>query len=250
MAIMKKTEKIFVRCLLLLIVLAVLATLIAVLLWNGVIHLNHPSNKKYPIRGVDVSSYQGEIDWKTLSKQDIDFAYIKATEGSTHIDPHFMDNLQNAQKTDLKVGAYHFFSFDSSGNKQAKHFCEVVPAVSEMLPPVVDVEYYGKYSEKSKLSVRKIRLQLHHFIDKIQAYYGKTPIIYATEESYDRFIAGDFEENPLWIRSVYSGVAKDIDWTFWQFSNRHVLSGYKGDERFIDMNVYNGAAEEFRKQFG
>ena len=126
----------------------------------------------------------------------------------------------------------------------------MVPAVSEMLPPVVDVEYYGKYSEKSKLSVRKIRLQLHHFIDKIQAYYGKTPIIYATEESYDRFIAGDFEENPLWIRSVYSGVAKDIDWTFWQFSNRHVLSGYKGDERFIDMNVYNGAAEEFRKQFG
>lgn len=84
----------------------------------------------------------------------------------------------------------------------------------------------------------------------IDLYYGKTPIIYATEESYDRFIAGDFEENPLWIRSVYNGVAKDIDWTFWQFSNRHVLSGYKGDERFIDMNVYNGAAEEFRKQFG
>ena len=54
-----------------------------VLVWNGIIQLNHPSQESYPVRGVDVSSYQGEIDWQVLSRQGIQFAFIKATEGSS-----------------------------------------------------------------------------------------------------------------------------------------------------------------------
>ena len=60
-----------------------------IILWyNGLIWPNTPSKKKYPVRGVDVSSYQGEIDWETLENQDIDFAFIKATEGSGYEDRH------------------------------------------------------------------------------------------------------------------------------------------------------------------
>lgn len=46
-------------------------------------------------------------------------------------------------------------------------------------------------------------------------------------------------------RSVYSGVPDDVNWTLWQYSNRHHLKGYKGTERYIDMNVFNGSADEF-----
>ena len=71
----------------------------------------------YEVHGVDVSHYQGTIDWDVLS-QDLDFAFIKATEGSTHVDDRFQDNWQAAEQTHLYLGAYHFFSFDSEGHKR------------------------------------------------------------------------------------------------------------------------------------
>ena len=75
-----------------LIVCFVLATLI----YNGIILLNNPSLEEFPVRGVDVSSYQGEIDWNVLSKENVSFAFIKSTEGSTHVDRYFENNLNNA----------------------------------------------------------------------------------------------------------------------------------------------------------
>ena len=97
------------------------------LFYTGVLHINNPSKKKYPIRGVDVSHYQAE------------------------------------------------------------NFCSTVTPVEKMLPPVVDVEPYGNYKDPT------------------------------------------------------------VKWTFWQYSNRHVLSGYSGNERYIDMNVFCGSEEEFDK---
>ena len=71
-------------------ILVILFAIISVfLLYIGIIHINNPSKKRYPIRGVDVSHYQGEIDWDILSKEDISFAYIKATEGSSSKDETF-----------------------------------------------------------------------------------------------------------------------------------------------------------------
>lgn len=89
------------------------------MVYNGIIWFNNPSEEEFPVRGIDVSEYQGEIDWKTLSKQNIDFVFIKATEGSGYTDSCFVYNFDEAQKTDLRVGAYHFFSYDSEGAAQA-----------------------------------------------------------------------------------------------------------------------------------
>ena len=93
----------------------ILAGTAALLIYHGVILLNSPSETEYPVRGVDVSSYQGEIDWGVLSAQDLDFAFIKATEGSSMVDHGFASNFSEAQKCDISVGAYHFFSYDSPG---------------------------------------------------------------------------------------------------------------------------------------
>ena len=98
------------------------AAVLAALFFTGVLKLNTPSRERYPVRGVDVSSWQGEIDWPTLAGQSLSFAFIKATEGSGFTDPRFSYNWEEARKTALRVGAYHFFSYDSPGKTQADNF--------------------------------------------------------------------------------------------------------------------------------
>ena len=95
----------WLRILAALVVMTVFAAgIMAYLIWNGRILLNNPSKTRYPVRGVDVSHYQGEIDWKVLGRQDIDFAYIKATEGSSHVDEKFSQNWSCLLYTSERCG--------------------------------------------------------------------------------------------------------------------------------------------------
>jgi len=221
--------------------------LIALLLFFGVIHLNNPSSTDYPVRGVDLSTYQGTIDWDVLSAQGISFAFIKATEGSSLVDPEFQENWTAAAQTKLRIGAYHFFSFESSGEKQAELFCNTVDAVPGMLPPVIDVEFYGGFRSEKDIDVEAVKKELRTLVDILCAEYGMKPIIYVSASTYDEIVRDDFSDCDLWYRSVYSRVPSDVKWTFWQYSNRHVLDGYEGRERYIDMNVFSGSVRDFEK---
>ena len=234
---MKINKKLFISF----SVITVICITAAALLYFGITQINHPPKDKYPIRGVDVSEYQGDIDWSVLSNQDIDFAFIKATEGSSYTDEHFYENWENATKTDLRIGAYHFFSLESSGKSQAEHFCDTVQGVPNMLPPVVDVEPYGAYKDITEKDVS----ELTDWLTVTEENYGVKPIIYTTSKWYRKQIKGSFPDYDIWIRSVYSKPPKDIDWVFWQYSNRTRLDGYNGEEKYIDMNVFCGLAEEF-----
>lgn len=218
-------------------------SIIAALLYFGVLQMNYPSLKKYPVRGVDVSHYQGEIDWEILSNQNISFAYIKATEGSSYEDDKFQKNWSEASKTELRIGAYHFFSFESAGLTQAENFIDKVYVVDNMLPPVVDVEPYGPYIELSD-DDSKVLEELGAWLEIIENHYGMKPVIYTTEDYYDT-IRSHFNQYDIWIRSVYSAPQKEINWKIWQYSNRMKLDGYFGDESYIDMNVFLGTKEEF-----
>ena len=207
-------------------------------LYFGIIHINHPELSGYKVKGVDVSSYQGDIDWDVLASQEIDFAYIKATEGSSTVDRCFEANWNNSSNTDLRIGAYHFFSFESSGENQAKLFCDTVKAVSNMLPPVIDVEFYGRFHGADDIDVDAVKKELRSMVDILTEHYGVKPIVYVSSETYNLIVRDDFPDCGLWYRSVYGPVPKDVKWTIWQYSNRHVLKGYSGTERCIDMNVF------------
>lgn len=241
---MKKTNIISKVILFILICLTGIA---ASLLYFGIIHLNNPSSANYPIKGVDVSSHQGSIDWEEIADQDIDFAYIKATEGSNYEDSYFEENIKNAYAAGLDVGAYHFFSFESSGKKQAKNFCETVEPLEEMLPPVIDVEFYGSFKSEKDIDVNDIQYELRNMIDAIEAKYDCKPIIYTTNRAYKSILKGEFDDCNLWYRSVYTPIIGDVDWTFWQYSNRTCLKGYNGHEKYIDMNVFCGDKKDFKK---
>lgn len=197
---------------------------------------------RYSVRGVDVSHYQGEIDWQELAAQDISFAYIKATEGTTYTDDCFKKNWTDAAKTELKVGAYHFFSFSSPGAKQAEHFIEIVGSLSGKLIPVVDVEYYGKEQPDKEAVVQ----ELTDFLNTFEEMYNVRPMIYTTYTAYHDFIKGNFDDYPLWIRNVYFTPDWGMlgKWSIWQYTDREMMDGYSGEEQYIDVNVFYGNQEE------
>ena len=151
--------------------------------------------------GVDVSSYQADIDMNKLKEQNIQFIYIKATEGSSGQDSRFAENWENAKHAGLLSGAYHFFSFDSDGKTQAENFIKMVgPDLRGRLLPVVDVEYYG-----------------------------------------DKELRGEFDDYKKWMSSLYTPLSWNYkgDWYLWQYLNRGELEGYSGGEQYIDLNVLN-----------
>ena len=224
-----------------------ISAVLGCLLYYGILHFNNPSAKHYPIRGVDVARYQGEIDWGALAGQNVSFAYIKATEGSGYTDPNFAHNLEGALQTEgLYAGAYHFFSFDSPGATQAAHFIATVPNNPRLLPPVVDFEFYGGKGKNPPDREKTVR-ELSDLLNILTNHYGKKTVIYVMRETYDLYIAGGFEQYPVWYRDVFRTprISDGRKWTFWQFSNRHRLKGYSGVEKYIDMNVFNGTREEF-----
>ena len=225
--------------------LVVLAVLL-VLTERGVLWPNRLFAARYEVRGIDVSSYQGDIDWPTIAQQDVDFAYVKATEGSSFIDRRFEANLRGAREAGLLVGAYHFFSFESSGRAQAAHVLATVPDDEDLLPVAIDVESYGSFKARPP-DAATVRTELSALVETLRTH-GTEPVIYATQSGYDRYIADGFPDTPIWIRSVYvpPSMSDGRAWTFWQYSHRDRLEGYDGDEAFVDMNVFHGDLDDLR----
>lgn len=216
---------------------------VAAAVLNGFIIPNRVYARHYPIQGVDVSSYQGPIDWNRLESQDVRFAYIKATDGSGHVDKCFYDNWRAVSETDIKAGAYHFFRFESTGKEQAANFISTVPVAADALPPVVDIEYYGSH-DTHPLPPEKVVPELRDLLDALEMHYGKRPMLYVTEPSYLQYVYSYFDDYDIWLRSVVTDPPEG-NWRFWQYTDKHRLDGYDGKEKFIDMNVFLGSPEDF-----
>lgn len=191
--------------------------------------------------GVDVSSYQANINMNKFKKQDIKFIYIKATEGSKTQDDRFAENWENAKNAELLSGAYHFFSYDSEGKTQAENFIKTVGKdIKGRLIPAVDVEYYGD-KEQNPPSKEDVVRELKVFLEMVEKEYGIKPLIYTRTEIYNKYIKGEFDEYKKWISSFYTPLSwnyKD-DWYIWQYLNKGELEGYTGGEKFIDLNILN-----------
>lgn len=226
----------------------VLAAAAFLLIYNGIIILNSPSKDEYPVRGVDVSHYQGAIDWDLLTSHDIDFAFIKATEGAKYVDDRFEYNYENSQKSGIAVGAYHFFSYDSPGLLQAENFINTVKPFEGMLPPVIDLEFYGD-KQRNLPESKDVNEQLDILLAELEKHYGLKPVIYATHKSYSLYLSDRYNEYDIWIRSVFTKpvLCDKRSWTFWQYTDKEKLSGYNGEESFIDMNVFNGSLKQFKE---
>ena len=200
----------------------------------------------YEIRGIDISHYQGKIDWELLQnamieKSPIRFVVMKATEGASKIDPSFNENFQQAREYGFIRGAYHFWSNKSSARQQAYFFLDKVPLEVGDLPPVLDVEH--KPADKSVEDFQRDVLTWLHIVE--DRYHVK-PIIY----TYYKFKMTNlnnpvFDDYPYWIAHYYvDKIEYKGEWKFWQHTDAGRLPGIKG---YVDFNIYNGSFYDLKQ---
>jgi lysozyme len=188
------------------------------------------------LHGIDISHHQDIINWDTLkTNPEVQFAFAKATEGGDYIDTKFSYNWEAMGRNGIKRGAYHFFRAYGCGYDQALHFLKNVELQPGDLAPVLDVELADGMPREVILEEMRIWLQT------VERCLQIKPIIYTNQNFYEHYLAGSFEQNPLWI-ARYSQEAPMLTtgkrWDFWQYSHKGYLNGIKGH---VDLNFFNGS---------
>lgn len=197
----------------------------------------HPLTERidgFAVHGIDVSHHQIEIDWDTVATQNIDFAFIKATEGRESQDNCFAQNWSELKRVNIKRGAYHFFHPTLSAEEQAANFIRTVDMNFGDLPPVLDFEVTNNVAKREV--IKKIQI----WLDLVETHYKIRPIIYTNQKLYFQYIRSNFPDYPIWMaryNTFQPVMFANRDWKFWQYGNKGTIKGIEG---FVDLNVFNG----------
>ena len=191
----------------------------------------------YEIHGIDISHYQGKIDWEQLKNAMIEgcpvrFVIIKSTEGASRLDDHFRENFNQVRDYGFIRGVYHFWSNKSSAREQAYYFLDKVHLTEGDLPPVLDIEH--KPADKSVDDFQRDVLTWLHIVE--DKYHAK-PIIYTYYKFKEKYLSAPvFDDYPYWIAHYYvDKVQYQGKWKFWQHTDAGKLPGIKG---YVDFNIY------------
>jgi len=190
--------------------------------------------------GLDVSQYQGEIDWTQMHTiydvYPINFVFIRSTMGSFNTDKKFDYNWIGAKENGLIRGAYHFYRPDENSTAQAQNFIKTVKLEDGDLPPVLDIETMPKTQ-----SMERLIEGLKNWCTLIEEHYNIQPIIYTSDKYYEDFLRQHFEGYTIWIANYNFFVEKmKPHWNFWQFTEKGQI---KGTKYKVDVNIYNGTVD-------
>ncbi len=184
--------------------------------------------------GIDVSSYQKDIDWSTTAAdRNIKFVYVKATEGATFTSNHYRRNIENARRYGVRVGSYHFLRTASSIRSQFENFISVVKKEEQDLVPLIDVEYRRGWTNQ------QLRDSVKLFADLLEEYYGCRPMIYTSSSFFNAYLAPDFVDYPLFIARYSKSrpqLTHGAKWILWQFSERGRIQGI---DAYVDLCRFN-----------
>lgn len=200
-------------------------------------------NHKGKSLGIDVSEFQGKIDWDLVQTVEeeypIHYVFIRATAGYDRMDRQFERNWKAAKKQKLIRGAYHYYRPNENSIQQADFFIKHVRLESGDLPPVLDIEKLPQTQ-----SIDSLKVGLHRWLNRVEAHYKVRPIIYSGESYYDDFLKKEFSEYLFWIANYnFYRERIDSDWLFWQFTEKAAVNGIKG---FVDVNIYNGDFQQLQ----
>lgn len=187
-------------------------------------------------RGIDVSDYQGRVDWTAVANSGMSFGVTKATEGATFVADTFVANWTGIRSVGLVRGAYHFFRPKTDARAQAENFLRIVKLETGDLPPVLDIE------TTDGMSGETIAARMETWLTIVERETQRRPLIYTYPGFWERI--GDmkrFSDYPLWI-AHYTDASEPFvpggwgTWTFWQYTDRGSVNGVLGG---VDVNWFN-----------
>ncbi len=210
-----------------------------------------PLASSFAVQGIDVSRYQGDVDWQAVAGSGMRFAWIKATEGGDYLDDKFRQNWEQARAAGVARGAYHFMYWCRPAEQQAAWFVANVPNDPFALPPVLDVEW----NPQSKTCPRKLPREealrdMRIVLEGMERAYGKRPVIYTSVDFHRDVLVGEMQDYPIWVRSVkYHPSVKygDRRWHFWQHTATGQVPGIHG---YVDRNCYYGSENDWASWLG
>lgn len=191
-------------------------------------------------RGIDVSHYQGRIQWNAVADDpQVAFCYIKATESSTYVDDCYQTNIREARRHGVKAGAYHFFSPSTSPYDQLANMTAVVKKQDQDLIPLIDVEKIGRRTNPATF-VQRLKV----FLNGVEKHYGVRPLIYTGQNFFNKYLAGrlhgyrfmiaKYRDDPPEINDPH------VEVLMWQYTDCGSINGIRGNcDQSVFINNYD-----------
>jgi|GEM_PF-947881 len=202
--------------------------------------------------GMDVSHFQGEINWELVKKNEpkISFVFVKATEGINFVDAHFEKNWTRAKQAGILRGAYHFFESGKDAKAQADLFIDAVKKLEENdLPPLLNLES-GKFDELDEVAHDNYINNVFTWLEEVEKALGVKPIIYAspdfardylTDIKFSGYALAAAEYDTVSAAPKMWGAWEGKTWTFWQYSLDHKVKGITDP---VNLAKFNGSTRE------
>jgi GH25 family lysozyme M1 (1,4-beta-N-acetylmuramidase) len=195
--------------------------------------------------GIDVSNWQGHIDWDQVVKdtlpERLSFFIVKATQGVTIKDQYFDQNWAALEKNNVIKGAYHFYSYRDDPTEQANFFIQTVKLSTGDITPIIDVELACTNCNEVGIDKKTLIDGLQNFVDVIEKEYGISPIIYTYSNFYETYLKGHFEKYSFWMAKYASQPPSSLQFLqnqspesqlpltrMWQFTGSDHVDGIVG----------------------
>ena len=207
-----------------------------------------PNTLSTKIPGIDVSTYQGKVDWQRVKQAGVKFVFAKATEGATFKDKRFKENISSARSAGLYCGAYHFFRPKTALGPQVDNFINSIHAVGGTVLPALDLEVPADWRNIPRADRVKL---VKEWLDQVESALGIKPVIYLSS-SFPGDVLSNVHElaaYQLWLAHYtnHPSPAVPAPWqhyTFWQHSDKGKVDGILGN---VDLNWFNGTVVDLEK---
>ena len=210
------------------------ALFLSVFLFAGILFPSATSYGAPSRNGIDVSEWQGKINWKKVSKTNIKYAYIRACVGSYYVDSQFRRNHIRAKRYGIKTGFYHYITARSvsQAKRQARFFARTIKPYRYDLKPVMDFETFGKLNKRQ---INRIALA---YLRELKKRTGRQVVIYSdSNNAVNTFTNPKLRKYPLWVAAYGVSTPAIGQWKSyagWQFADDGRLSGIKDDSVDFD----------------
>lgn len=200
------------------------------------------------VKGVDISHYDGTIDWATAHGSGIDFAFAKATESTNYTDPTFATNWAGMKAAGVVRGAYHFFHADVDPTAQMTFFVQAIQSAGGLqpgdLPPAIDFEVTNNVASAT------IAANLATAITALQKATGMKPIVYTSPGFANPILPSGFgSDSTLWVANWQVSCPNTPSawsaWAFWQSADNGTVPGITGATA-VDLDEFNGTLAQLQ----